>query len=129
MHQRQAIREAVVAALSGKTAAETRVYATREVPWKRLELPGISVYCLEEEKDQGKLKVQVAVLLVAALTEKVDDALDDLALEVENAMALDMTLGRTAMATRYTGMQVEISEEQGRPVGAMRLLYDAWYQP
>lgn len=128
MHQRQAIREAVVAALSGRTAAETRVYPTREVPWKRAELPGIAVYSLEEERDQGKFKVQVAVLLIVSLTEKVDDALDDLALEVEALMAADVTLGKSAMASRYQGMQVEITEEQGRPVGAMRLLYEVWYQ-
>jgi hypothetical protein len=127
MHARQAIREAVVAALVDKTAALDRVFKTREVPWRKIELPGISVYALEEEKPDAKRMVKLGVVAVVSLSEKVDDALDDLALEIETAMATDITFGGKALASKYTGMAVEITEDQGLPVGAMRLTYEAWY--
>ena len=127
MHPRKAIRHAVVAQLTGKTSAGQSVFATREVPWRQVELPGISVYTLEEDDQNGKRPVKLAVLLVASLNEKVDDALDDLAAEVEAVLNADLSFGGTAMASRYTGMLEEILENQGVPVGAMRITYEAWY--
>jgi hypothetical protein len=127
MHKRQAIREAVVAQLLDKTAAGERVFATREVPWRRADLPGISVYALEEEEDTGKRRMKLAVLLVVAVNEQVDVALDELAAEVETAINADLSFGRTALASRYAGMQIEITEDQGLPLGAMRLSYETWY--
>lgn len=126
-HQRKTIRDALVAKLADKTAAGPRVFSTREVPWKKTELPGIAVYAMEEESDAGKRSVRVAVLLVESLTEKVDDSLDALAMQVETALRADPSLGGAAVGLRYTGMQVEIAEDQGRPIGAMRMTYDALY--
>jgi len=127
MHQRQAIRTAVVAQLAFKTAAADRVFPTREVPWRKTDLPGIAVYSLEETKEPSKRRVKIAVLIVVAVSEQVDDVLDALSLEVETAMAVDMTFGGLALASRYTGMEAEITEVQGVPIGAMRLTYEAWY--
>jgi hypothetical protein len=127
MHKRQAIRDAVVSQLMDKTSAWSRVFPTRQVPWRRADLPGISVYALEEEEENGKRKMRLAVLLVVALTEQVDVALDDLALEVETALNADLSFGAMALGSRYTGMMVEITEDQGIPLGAMRLTYETWY--
>src|SRR5215813_14224076 len=49
MLERQEIRLATVAVLSGRTAAGDRVYPTQILPWRRpLPLPAIGVYTLEE---------------------------------------------------------------------------------
>jgi hypothetical protein len=130
MHPRQAIRDAVVAQLvAANTAARDRVYPTREVPWRRSELPGIAVYALKEEDESGKRRMELAILLVTTVWEQVDAALDDLAQEVEAAIGADPSFGRTALASRYSEMAVEITEDQGVPIGAMRLAYDVWYLP
>lgn len=131
-HQRQVIRQAVVAQLVDKTDADDRVFPTREVPWKRTELPGISVYTLEETVSteivpEAARTLQLAVVGVVALTEAVDDALDDLALQVERAICADRSLGGTALVTRLTGTRIEVAEEGGRALGVVRCLFDVMY--
>ena len=52
IHQRKAIRDAVVTALvAAATSAGSRVFPTRVVPWRKTELPAVSVYALDEKSD------------------------------------------------------------------------------
>jgi hypothetical protein len=133
-HERQTIREAVVAALMGNTAAGSRVFASREVPWKRVELPGLAVYALDEAvepqewRGDSRRRMTLAVLAVVMLTERVDEALDALALEVETILMATPTLGG-AHDIRYSGTQIGLDEEQGRPMGVARLTFDVVYFP
>ena len=136
MHPRAKIRAAIVDMLIRKTSADERVYATREVPWKRIELPGIAVYALSDEPVEVTYYPEVAqrnatmeVLLVASVTEQVDDALDSLALQVEQLLIADPTFRGTADLSRYTGTQIGIAEDLGRPVGVARVTFEARYQP
>lgn len=131
---RRAIREAVVALLKNKTGAQDRVFETREVAWRRTELPGIAVYTLEEQASspgyEPKLSdrnLTLAVLLVVKLSEDVDDSLDALSVEVETLLRADPTFGGKAMASRYTGCQIEIAAEQERPLGVMRMTFEVRY--
>lgn len=48
-HLRAQIRAAAVAALSGTTAAGTRVYATRRTPLQAEQMPAVLVYALAED--------------------------------------------------------------------------------
>jgi len=133
---RQEIRHAVVKLLENKTSAQERVFATREAPWRNVELPGIAVYSLEEQAPRAAYEpivsdrnLTIAVLLVVKLSDGVDDALDAMALQVESVMRADPTFGGAAMASRYTGCQIEVAAEQERPVGVMRMTYEARYAP
>lgn len=132
-HPRRLIREAVAKQLRFKTAAVERVFETREVPWKRAELPGIAVYALEESSEpdnlQGDLRrsLTLAVLAVVLLTEDVDDAVDAIALEIENAMAADTTAGGTASSVVLSSTAIDVVDEQGRMVGVARLTFDVRY--
>lgn len=143
LHQRQTIREAVVAQLVNKTDAAERVFATRQVPWQRTELPGISVYALEEEVDAGasllppfgsgearilSRNLQLAVVAIVSLTEKVDDALDAIALEIETAIDAAPSFGVAAVKDSVlAATEIEIVEEATRPVGVVRLTYNVEY--
>lgn len=133
-HQREVIRKAVVELLKrSNTAAGDSVFPTRVVPWRNVELPGIAVYSLEEssqrEHERGPLdrRVVLAIHAVVRLNESVDDALDELALQVEKAMAADQTLGGTAMISFLTETVMEVDESTARPVGAVRLSYEVRY--
>src|SRR5512139_404924 len=103
-HRRQIIRDAVVAQLLDKTSAQDRVYGTRQAAWRRVELPGLAVYAMEEEEQDRRRRLTLAVLLVVALTEQVDTALDDLSSEVESAFNADLSFGGVCLGSRYTGM-------------------------
>ena len=132
-HPRQTIREAVVAILiAAETDAGPAVYPTREAPWRNIELPGIAVYSLEEASQRmtgGDLDrtVLLAVHAVVRLSEGVDDALDQLALQVEKAMAVDPTLGGLALVSHLGGTEISVDETTQRPVGAIRLAYEVRY--
>lgn len=132
-HPRQVIRKAVAQRLTSATAAQDRVYATREVPWRKTDLPGISVYTLEEQADSSAIPgslvrtIKLAVLAVVSVTEKVDDELDALCVQVEAAVEADRTFGATALDAYLAETIIEVTEDQGRPMGAARLTYDVRY--
>src|SRR5918912_779283 len=108
-HQREVIRKAVQGQLlAANTAAQDRVFATRLVPYRRMQLPAFAVYTPEEPVDPAsqrtaprelkrnlRLVVEAAVnegaILRAAPVQNVDDALDDLALDIERAIDADET--------------------------------------
>lgn len=134
VHPRRSIREAVVQILKdAQTLAGSNVYPSREVPWRTIELPGIAVYALEESSAPlsvgGNLdrRVVVAVHAVARLSEGVDDEVDQLALEVERALAADPSLLGTALFSFLTATEIAVDESTSRPVGSVRLAYEVRY--
>ena len=137
-HKRQDVRYAVAGLLEFHTRAGERVFRSREIPWRKVELPALAVYTLEETSDAGlgggdprvlERDLQLGVLLVVSLTEAVDDELDAFALEVEQLMHADPTFGLTGVVADsvLTSTVIEIAEEAGRPIGAMRLTYAVRY--
>lgn len=138
IHPRQAIRERVRDLLKFKTSAEDRVFTSREVPWRKIDLPGIAIYSLEETSEPAfsnteprifERIVSLAVVGVVMVSEDVDDRIDALALEIESVVNADPALGLSTVVDSYlAATAVEIAEEQGRPVGAVRLTYTVKYQ-
>jgi hypothetical protein len=161
-HQRKNIRDAVRALLLGKTSAGTRVFKTRLVPFRRLTLPAIAVYARSEPVDPEskntaprELRRELKLVLEAMVAEgstvagevvkgtdgtpngdgspDLDDALDQLALEIERAMDADPTLGIDAVDTSILAdSQLDvITEVEGRaidpPVGLLTLTYAVTY--
>ena len=134
VHPRQAIREAVVQLLiDAQTDAGRTVYPTREVAWRSVELPGIAVYTIEESSERpsydGDLDrhLVLAITAVTRLNEGVDDAIDQLSLQIEKAMAADQTLKGTALHSFLVGTEITIDDTTARPVGAVRLAYEVRY--
>lgn len=136
MHERQAIREAVVAQLVGvapvfRTAARDRVTKSRMAPI-RGELPAINVYTDGEEIDANSKNsaprelmrtMTVTIEAWAKYAENVDDALDDLALEIETAMDLDLNLANTAFDSVLERTEIGIKLDGDRPMGCVHLEY------
>jgi hypothetical protein len=137
LHERKAIRDAVVAQLSGQTAAGARVFASRQSSVKKVELPAICVYTDSEEVDEEsadssprwlKRKLLLAVEVWAGAASGVDDVLDALALEVETAMDSDDSLGGTAFWSWPASTEVGLTEIGNQPVGCCRMLYTVVYK-
>lgn len=115
-HQRKLIRQAVVALLAGAgTAAGARVKGTRVEPNKAALLPAISVYTLSESTTSDsdmtapieltrELKLEVAGWVAHTDAHPVDDAMDDLAEQIEAAMASNyyLTLASAITAIDHT---------------------------
>lgn len=137
-HQRKLIREAVRAQLEAAgTSAETRVFKAREIPFDEdLELPAITIYGKSEEIDPQSRQtaprelartLKLAIEVAAAATENLDDVLDDLAAEIEAAVAKDPTFGGTASDAFLADTVIGISEAGDQTIGVVILTYSVTY--
>lgn len=140
-HPRKLIRQAVVALLAGAaTAAGARVHGTRVEPHKKSALPALSVYTLNdpvnedassETEEAHELELEIAGWVAHTDVTPVDDAMDDLAEQVEAAMKADPYLGGKAGDTRLVGTTMEVVEDDGRSnplVGIVVLTYAVTYR-
>lgn len=137
MHERQAIREAIVAQLIGtapdfRTDARERVFKSRHAPVRHSELPAINVYTESESIKPGSEStapreltrtVTVAIEAWTQMTENVDDALDELALQIETAMDVDLNLAGTAFDSVLNSTEIGITTAAERPMGVIHLEY------
>lgn len=140
-HPRKLIRQAVVALLiTASTAAGARVRGTRVDPHKKGGLPAIGVYTLNDTVDEDKatqtedthdLTLEVAGWVAHTDQIPADDAMDDLAEQIEAAMAVDPYLGGKAGNVRLLQTEMEIVEENGASdplIGIVVLTYAIEYR-
>ena len=134
-HERKQIRDAVVAQLMGATSAGDRVQSTRMMPVRRMQLPFISVYAdsesVEKSNEAPREHRRVVTLAiegwVAASEGNVDDALDELALEIEEALDQNSLLDGSASDMVLSGSEFGIKLDGDRAMGAVRIEYDVTY--
>jgi len=145
-HERQQIRDAVVAQLIGAvvvgpvttyaTAAGARVYKSRQPPVPTAQLPAIGVYTDSEEVDPAskntaprelKRMPVVAIEGWVSASGDVDDACDDLALEIETAMDADDSLDGCAFSSVLSSTEIGLFTQGNRPMACVRLEYSVVY--
>lgn len=128
VHIRAQVRAAIIAKLTGATAAAANVFpdppATRPID-QRL-MPAICVYTGQDVRGQASagmstidLRVEIVLLGFGA---GVSDTLDGIQLEIETILAADPTLGGLAYdsAPEQTTLAVDKGAE---PIGAQQLTY------
>jgi hypothetical protein len=138
MHQRAVIRHAVRDLLiAAATVAGSRVFATRAIPLRENQLPAICIYTLTETVDAQEsitaprvLTRDLSVVIEgwAAPGDNVDDSMDALALEIENAMHADPYLGDVVADSMLDDTTMEVLEEGARIMGLVTLTYAATYR-
>ena len=151
MHPRKAIRAKVVQLLSTPdvddnypTAAGARVHASRVFHHRKGDLPVISVYTLEETVDADsqqtaprELTRRVALVIegwvkaepaAPGAQPNADNALDDLAEEIEAVMHADPYLGDEAGDSILTDTDTEMVEGGGEMMGLLIMTYSVTYR-
>lgn len=136
-HVREQIRDAVVTACTGLTTTGTRVYRERLYQLRAADLPGLRIYCGAEQVEPDRLgaihgqqrDMELMVEGLARATSDLDETLDDIAAEVEAALAADITLGGKAKALYLAAIDdPEQSDEAEQPTGLVRLRYRVHYR-
>jgi hypothetical protein len=134
---RHAVRDLLIAA---NTAAGSRVTGTRVDQHKKGQLPALSVYTLTDPVDEDnsteveelhELELEIAGWVAHTDTVPADDAMDDLAEQVEAAMNADPFIGGKAAEVKLTGTVMEVVEVDGRSdpvVGIIVLSYTVKYR-
>lgn len=140
-HVRRQIRERVGTTLTGLATTAARVYQTRTVSLPDSLLPALCIYTLSEasasehgDTPRSQMReLRLAIEGYARATADLDDTLDQIAVEVEEAMAADRTLNGLAFETELVAVEILLAKTQGeeggdRQIGVARFIYAVRYQ-
>lgn len=136
-HVREQIRKAAASALTGLTTTGTRVFVNRRRPVGDADLPCLLVYCGDEPNIEGmtagkpKRLQRDLKLIVKGLVKSgtaLDDTLDDIAAEVETAIAANLTLGGLVKEGLWLrSIEAGETDELETPAGTIVMAFDAGY--
>lgn len=134
-HLRQLIRSNIVAAVTGLAATGNRVYQTRIYPLEQSKLPGLCVYTRAETTEYATISpprrqertLEVVVEAYASAVSNLDNTLDTIAVQVEEALAADLTRGGYAKDTKVIAFEADFDGSGEQPVGVGRLTIQVIY--
>lgn len=133
MHVRQAIRQAIAAALT--TALDPVPVSTmRTRPIQEDEQVIALVYAMDEASERitvggtRERRLRVVVDIRARANEGLDDELDALCVLAEQALDADPTFGRLALDSDLTGTEIGLVGEGDETMGSARLTYSVKYR-
>jgi hypothetical protein len=134
-HIRQLIRSNIVSTLTGATSAGSNVFKTRYYPVEQGKLPAIAVFTMSEGTDYATINpprrqirtLDVAVELFVSATSNIDDTLDSLAVEVEEALQADVSRGGHAKNTDIVSFNADFDGSGEKPVGVGRFTVRVTY--
>ena len=142
---RKLIRKQVVALLKNRTDAGPRVFANATTPQWDNELPAILVYPRSEpvsEYAQAPKELERDLTLEIEIYaegpeideegnpptgKSLEDILDDMTVQVENALDFDDTLGGTCDESILTNTEFDFEGDGGQPLGSARLTFSVTY--
>lgn len=131
-HVRKQIRDAVVTAVTGLTTTGSNVFRNRVFPLETSKLPGLCVFTKSESVDFDTLHIPRSIMRTLDLgveayvvaTSNYDNTLDTIAVEVEVALAADVTLGGLSKDLQVTAFEADFigDGEQTVAVGRFTVL-------
>ena len=127
-HVRKQIRDAVITTLTGLTTTGSNVFRSRIYPLESNKIPGLCVFSKTEDVTFDTLTrprsinrvLEIGVEAYVKATSDYDNTLDTIAVEVEEAIASDVTLGSLAKDTQVTSFEADFSGEGEQPVAIGR---------
>ena len=125
MHIRQSIRDNVKTTLTGLGITGDRVYVNRIYPFLQQVSNGILIYTESEATEYLTMSrprsqertLTLKVEIYAKSTTNLDNLIDDIALEIENALCIDPTRGGVATDTMIMNFDSDFSGDGDSPVG------------
>jgi len=134
-HNRQAIRDAVVLALTGLTTTGASVFAGRVYQHQESELPLLRVYTRQElveyvdEQSPRDMKrvLTVEVRGIASATDTAESILDVMALEIEDAIDVSGNLGGLVADLQLKDADINADGSGDQAFGDVVLRYEATY--
>lgn len=134
-HARTQIRQAVATLLKNNTSASANVFEARAYALDDPKLPALLVYTKQETVGQTSMsylrsqqrELQVSIEAYVKARGKVDDDTDTLALEIEQLIAADPTLGGLVKDVVLDTTETLISDEGEKPIAVAVLNYAVLY--
>ena len=134
-HARTQIRNAVTTLLKGNTAAGNHVYEARVYPINEPKLPALLIYTKQEtvgEQSMSRPRTQQRELFVTIEAYvkgrgNVDEDTDNLAMEIEQLIAADPTLGGLVKDITLETTDTQLYDEGEKPVAVAVLTLSTLY--
>ena len=134
-HARTQIRNVVTALLLNNTSAGDKVFESRVYPLENPKLPALLIYTKQEvvaDQSMSRPRTQVRQLQLTIeayikATSNIDETADTLALEVEQIIAADPTLGGLAKDTMLTNTDIQFLDDGEKPIAVAVLTFTVNY--
>jgi hypothetical protein len=134
-HVRKSIRDNIKTTLTGLTTTGTNVFQTRFYPLAEAKLPALAIYTKSEATEYGTIHtprtqirtLDVTVEAYVSGNTNVDNTLDTIAKEVEEALYTDLTRGGNAKETKVISFDADFSGDGENPVGIGRFAIEVLY--
>jgi len=134
-HVRKQIRDNVVTTLTGLATTASRVYQSRAYPIASGKLPGLLIYTRNETIESATItrprtklrQLEVMVEGYVLANSSLDNTLDQISLEVEEAMVADVTRNNLAKDTELTSVETEYLGEGETQAGVVRMTFNVKY--
>lgn len=135
-HVRKQIRDAIVTAVTGLTTTGSNVFRSRLYPLESSKLPGLCIFTRSEAVEFDTLTMSRSINRVldviiegyVSATANYDNTLDQIAVEVEEALAADATLGGLAKDLQVTAFEADFSADGDQPVAVGRFTVTVQYR-
>lgn len=135
-HVRNQIRDAIITALTGLSTTGSNVFRSRIYPLESNKMPGLCVFSKSEDVTFDTLTrprsinrvLEIGVEAYVKATSNYDNTLDTIAVEVEEAIASDVTFSGLAKDTQVTSFEADFSGEGEQPVAIGRFTVEVIYR-
>ena len=135
-HVRQQIRDDIVTTLTGLTTTGSNVFRSRIFPLEETNLPALCIYTKSEASEYDTIGLprsvnrvlDVAVEAYVKGVSNYDNTLDTIAVEVEEAIAADITLGNRAKDAQITAFEADFAGDGEQPVAVGRFTVTVEYR-
>ena len=135
-HVRQQIRDDIVTTLTGLTTTGSNVFRSRIFPLEETNLPALCIYTKSETSEYDTIGLprsvnrvlDVAVEAYVKGVSNYDNTLDTIAVEVEEAIAADVTLGGVAKDAQITAFEADFAGDGEQPVAVGRFTITVEYR-
>ena len=135
-HVRQQIRDDIVTTLTGLATTGSNVFRSRIFPLEETNLPALCIYTKSETSEYDTIGLprsvnrvlDVAVEAYVKGVSNYDNTLDTIAVEVEEAIAADITLGGVAKDAQITAFEADFAGDGEQPVAVGRFTVTVEYR-
>lgn len=135
-HVRKLIRDSLTSALTGLATTQARVYQSRVYPIAQDKLPGLLIYSRSESTEYQtiglpRLQLRSISFTVEAYvkgTSGYDNSIDEICLQIEEALYANRTLGGNAQDVMITGFEADFNGDGDQPVSMATLTVEVQYQ-
>ena len=135
-HVRQQIRDDIVTTLTGLTTTGSNVFRSRIFPLEETNLPALCIYTKSETSEYDTIGLprsvnrvlDVAVEAYVKGVSNYDNTLDTIAVQMEEAIAADITLGGLAKDAQITAFEADFAGDGEQPVAVGRFTVTVDYR-